>query len=40
MKCIICDTDFNPETEDQDVCENCLPAVTNLIDGKGSDEDE
>ena len=40
MKCSICGTYFKSENDEQDVCSNCLQAVTELTKGKGDDADE
>lgn len=40
MKCSICEQEFTSENEEQDICDECLPAVEDLCDGKGEDDDE
>ena len=40
MKCIICSRPVEPENNEQDVCPNCAPAVDDLMNGRGDDEDE
>lgn len=39
MKCTFCGKNFKPVDEDQEVCDKCKPALEELSNGKGDDDE-
>ena len=40
MKCSFCGVSFDPLEENQNICGDCAPAVDELTNGEGDDNDE
>ena len=40
MKCQFCGKKYTSTDQDQEVCDDCMPSLEELSNGKGDDEDE